>query len=239
MPRTITAGLDGLLESLAAGGWAAREALRRDLPLRLVHAWEWQPYTHAPLAGTDPQRYWAERVPREAEAALLAAYPGLPVTTDQIAEPPVPALLAAAAEAELLVLGSRGLSGIAGFLVGSVAMAVVAGATCPVVLVRAGETAEEEHLPDAAGLPSTTSPYRDVVLGLDTRRPGDAVIGFAFEAAARRRATLRVVHSWDLPAYYGYGAAIDPGLNAALAEKETAALGAALRPWREKFPRCR
>jgi nucleotide-binding universal stress UspA family protein len=238
---TVTAGLDGSAESLAAADWAAREALRRELPLRLVHAWEWQPYnypaTEAPLAGADPQRHWAERVPREAEEELRRRHPGLRITTDQIAQQAVPALLAAAEDAELLVLGSRGLSGVPGFLVGSVASSVVAGTKRPVVLVRAGELEEDEHEPDALDRPSTRSPYRDVVLGLDLRRPSDAVIEFAFDAALRRSAVLRVIHSWNLPSYYGYGtAAMGPEFGAELAAEETSELAEALRPWRGKFP---
>lgn len=40
MLNPVVAGLDGSRESLTAAGWAAREALRRGLPLRLVYAWE-------------------------------------------------------------------------------------------------------------------------------------------------------------------------------------------------------
>ncbi|AWN30588.1 hypothetical protein DKG71_34745 [Streptomyces sp. NEAU-S7GS2] len=58
MTRPVAVGLDGSPASLAAADWGAREALRRDLPLRLVHAWEWQPYSHLPLV----QR-WQERYP--------------------------------------------------------------------------------------------------------------------------------------------------------------------------------
>ena len=51
MSRTIVVGLDGSPESLAAAEWAAREALRTDARLRLVHAWLWHPYVYGPLAG--------------------------------------------------------------------------------------------------------------------------------------------------------------------------------------------
>lgn len=43
MTRPITAGVDGTAESHAALAWAAREAVRRDLALRVVHVWQLVP----------------------------------------------------------------------------------------------------------------------------------------------------------------------------------------------------
>ncbi|MCZ4508186.1 universal stress protein [Streptomyces sp. ActVer] len=244
MPRNVTVGLDGSPESLAAADWAAREALLRDTPLRLVHAREWEPYAYAPLAGvsvprsvSDAHRDWAEHMPREAESRFARRYPGLRIGTDSMAEKPVPALLAAAEDAEVLVLGSRGLNGVTGFLLGSVALAVVARTARPVVLVRAGERAEDEHLPDGAGVASTVTPYRDVVLGLDLRNPDDKVIEFAFDAASRRAANLRVLHGWSLPvSSRGYGGIVDPEFDAELTARVRHELSDVLRPWRTKFP---
>lgn len=54
MVRCVIAGVDGSPESLAAADWAAREAGLRGLPLRLRHAWEWQPYANAPCSGRWP-----------------------------------------------------------------------------------------------------------------------------------------------------------------------------------------
>jgi nucleotide-binding universal stress UspA family protein len=225
MARTVTVGLDGSRESVAAAQWAAHEAQRRGLPLRLVHVWEWEPTTRTPLVGPETQRHWAERIPRETADELRVLFPELEITSEQLAGQPAAVLPVAAEEAELLVMGSRGLSGVAGFLVGSVAQAVVATAERPVVLVRAGEMEEDEHRPGADGSPSETTPYRDVVLGLDTGRPSEALIEFAFDAAARRAAGLRVIHGWNLPPVYGYNPGVmDPRLS------ET------LRAWREKFP---
>ena len=237
MARTVTVGLDGSRESVAAAQWAAHEALRRRLPLRLVHVWEWEPTTRTPLVGPETQRHWAERIPRETADELRVLFPELEITSEQLAGQPAAVLSVAAEEAELLVMGSRGLSGVAGFLVGSVAQAVVATAERPVVLVRAGEMEEDEHRPDADGSPSETTPYRDVVLGLDTDRPSEALIEFAFDAAARRAAALRVIHGWSLPPAYGYApGAMDPTLSEDLATDEASTLTETLRAWREKFP---
>ncbi|WP_133913086.1 universal stress protein [Streptomyces sp. NBC_00582] len=238
----ITVGLDGSPESLAAADWAAREAAQQEALLRLVHAEEPVVPLYAPLGGVPApglltaQRAWAEQLLRDTRSRLERRRPDLRVTTEEIRRPAVPALLSAAEDADLLVLGSRGLGTVTGFLVGSVALAVVARAERPVVLVRSGGRAEDEHLPDASGAPSETTPYRDVVLGVDLEHPADAVIAFAFEAARRRASGLRVVHGWNPAAVYGYGAVLDSGLDAELAQEARHGLREVLRPWRDKFP---
>ncbi|QDN64150.1 hypothetical protein FNV66_49650 [Streptomyces sp. S1D4-14] len=63
-----------------------------------------------------------------------------------------------------------------GFMVGSVSLAVVARAERPVVLVRAGEQAADEPTMDPAGVPSTATPFRPVVLGLDIDHPDDTLL---------------------------------------------------------------
>ncbi|MFF5158174.1 universal stress protein [Streptomyces sp. NPDC000348] len=235
MPRTVTVGLDGSSESLAAAEWAAAEAELRGLPLHLVHAWDWQPYIRAVPSDT-AQRQWGGRVLREATERLHDRHPGLEITSEQVRRPPVTALLAASAEADPLVIGSRGLSGVAGFLVGSVGLALTAETDRPVVLVRSGARVEDGHRPDADGRPSAGTPYRDVVLGLDPERPAEAVIAFAFEAAARRAAGLRVVHGWSMPSYLAYGLTGDTAPDDETARREAGAVEGVLAPWREKFP---
>ncbi|MFF3405551.1 universal stress protein [Streptomyces sp. NPDC002742] len=231
MSRTIVVGLDGSPESLAAAEWAACEARRTDAQLRLVHAWLWHPYVYGPLTGVlvppsseDPEREWAERLPRETAAKLAADHPGLSIAAERVAEQPVTALLAAAENAELLVLGSRGLSGVAGFLTGSVAQAVVSRSRMPVVLVRADARPAEAH------------GHEEVVLGLVPEHPDASVIAFAFRAAARRATDLRVVHGWSLPPYYGYSGATDAGVDAEMLAEAQQRLTEVLSPWREKFP---
>ncbi|MDX2784964.1 universal stress protein, partial [Streptomyces caniscabiei] len=55
MSRTVTVGIDGSPESLAAAAWAAREARLRALPLRLVNVWEMvpEPMGRAPVLGAE------------------------------------------------------------------------------------------------------------------------------------------------------------------------------------------
>ncbi|MFF1298467.1 MULTISPECIES: universal stress protein [unclassified Streptomyces] len=238
MSRYVNVGLDGSSESRAAAEWAAREAKLRGLPLRLVHVWEPvpEPLAEAPLLGAETQQHWSERIPRETADGLRLRHSGVHVEVEQISGRPMDVLPEVSKDAELLVLGSRGMSGIGGFLVGSVGMAVIAHTDTPVVLVRAGEQAADEHEPDPAGSPSAATPYRPVVLGLDTGHPDDSVITFAFEEASRRGTALKVVHGWNLPPYFAYGLPADLELNAELGRQKAAALAEVLRPWRQKYP---
>ena len=238
MLRTVTAGIDGSAESRAAAEWAAREAKLRDLPLKIVHVWEPvpEPMAQAPLLGAETQQHWTERIPREAAEGIGLRHPGVEVTSEHLSGRPSEVLAEAAKTAELLVLGSRGLGGIGGFMVGSVGLSVVAQSERPVVLVRALEQAADEHELDPTGVPSTAAPFRPVVLALDVERPDETLIEFAFDAAVRRATSLRVVHGWNPPPYYAYGTPANPALHQSLALSEAEALAEALRPWRQKYP---
>ncbi|MFE8947339.1 universal stress protein [Streptomyces sp. NPDC007856] len=237
MPGTVTVGLDGSPESRAAAEWAAREAALRGLPLKIVHVWEPapEPVAPAPLLGGETQQQWTEEVSREAAEGLRLRHPGVEVITDRFTANPAHALTEAADAAELMVLGSRGLGGLAGFMVGSVSLAVLAHAERPVVLVRAGEQAADEHKPDPVGVPSAATPFRPVVLGLDIATPDERLLGFAFDAAARRGASLRVVHGWSEPPTSFYRFYGDAELYDELARGQAKALTEVLRSWRQKF----
>ncbi|MBW8738707.1 MAG: universal stress protein [Streptomyces turgidiscabies] len=238
MLRTITVGLDGSPESRAAAEWAAREAKLRGLPLKIVQVWEPvpDPMAQAPLLGAETQQYWTERIPREAAEGLRLRHPGVEVSTERFSGHPGDTLVKAAKSAELLVLGSRGLGGLGGFMVGSVGLSAIAHAHRPIVVVRALEAAADEHEMDPAGIPSAATPFRPVVLGLDVEHPDETLIEFAFDAAERRATSLRVVHAWNPPPYYAYGTPANPALHEALSLNASEAVAGVLRPWREKFP---
>jgi nucleotide-binding universal stress UspA family protein len=236
MLSPVIAGVDGSAESLAAAEWAAREAVLRDRPLRLVHVWNWHPRQTEGEPANAAQRHVARHALRQAEDRIRAAAPGVRLTDEQVEGPATAALLKCAEQAELLALGSRGLSGLTGALVGSVAQAVAAKASRPVVLVRTGEEAEDEHFPADDGSPSTGTGWRDVVLGIDLADACDEVIKFAFEAARLRRARLRVVYAWQPPSAISLGHG-DIGLVAdpARVEEWQEFLSAVLAMWRDKY----
>ncbi|MFB6562790.1 universal stress protein [Streptomyces sp. NPDC056400] len=228
MDHHVTVGLDGSPESGAAARWAAREAELRDAELHLVHAEEWAVPVGVPEAAANVRRGWSEALVREAADALHRVHPDLAITTHSIDGPPAASLATAAATADLLVLGSRGLGTLTGFVLGSVGMAVVHSTERPVVLVRSRE--------DGSPHPTGEHARRDVVVGVDVSRPCDAVLAFAFEEASRRACRLRVLHVWSPRQLVGYGAAYDPRVHAQIDENMTADVDDVLRPWRDRFP---
>ncbi|MEV5609047.1 universal stress protein [Streptomyces sp. NPDC052225] len=227
MTRPITAGVDGSPESAAAAAWAAREAVRRDLPLRLVHVGEPAPEALALAADESARTQWANDLLAETEQEIADRHPGLAVTTDVLDDGAARTLTAVAADAELLALGSRGHGPIVGFLLGSVGQQVIAATERPVVLVRSGDEATAE----AAG--------RDVVVGQEgDAEDSAAALEFAFRTAAARGATVRAVRAWSLPPVFAYSPASLELLDEAggLEPYEKKALAAALAPLRERFP---
>ncbi|MCC9307819.1 universal stress protein [Kitasatospora sp. RB6PN24] len=224
MNDSIIAGYDCSDASRAATDWAAREAGLRGLPLELLQAWPWPP--GRPLGTGQAERWGREQLAVRADQ-IRTAHPGLEVRAHHTAQDAVGLLLAAGDRAALLVLGSRGLGALRGFLVGSVSQQVLVRAACPVVLVR--NPADGQPEPDTAG--------RDVMVGLDPARPCDCVLGFAFEAAALRQAPLTAVHAWSPPAgteHMSFGAI--GGLEDQLAATERQRLDDALAPWLDRYP---
>ncbi|MEU2900170.1 universal stress protein [Streptomyces sp. NPDC006967] len=227
MTRPITAGIDGTEESLAALDWAAREAVRRGLPLRVVHSWRFEAHDTVDTGDRATQEQWVRDSVGETARTVRERHPELSVTTDVPEGDAVETLTALTADAEMLVLGSRGHGRILGFLVGSVGQQVIVGTEGPVVFVRAGDQASNE----VAG--------HEIVVG-QQGDPEDsaAALGFAFETAARRGATVRAVRAWALPPVFAYSPASLQLLDEAggLEPYEQKALAAALAPWRERYP---
>ncbi|MFB6891526.1 universal stress protein [Kitasatospora sp. NPDC056327] len=231
MLHNVTVGIDGSAQSAAATGWAAREARRRGLVLRMVH-----------VAGSETDALErdlgleAALPARVAEIcdAVAAAEPELDVTCEVRPGHPAYELAAASGRAELLVLGSRGLGGFTGLLVGSVGLRTAARSACPVVLVRAGTD-------DRAGADDPDAAEGEVVVGVDGERPCDAVLEFAFREAADRGAVLRAVESRTASheSYATEAPVAQAEIREAMAAAEQVRLEDALARWREKFPEVR
>ncbi|MGW3247963.1 universal stress protein [Streptomyces sp. NPDC001070] len=228
MDPVVTVGLDGSPESLAAARWAAGEAERRRLTLRLLHAWPMLAPEPTRLPAEVDQNYWAKRLVHNARAELQDRHPGLTIVGNLVADDAENALIQAASESEMIVLGSRGLDPVASYFLGDISMPVVARAACPVVLVRTGSP--------GTGEPPSHGPGGTVVAALKLHGPCDDLLEFAFTSAAARGAPLRAVHGRSLPLHAHVPWGVDHDLAEEIRKDAHKELQKALRPWREKFP---
>ncbi|WP_306324713.1 universal stress protein [Streptomyces venezuelae] len=221
MTQGIVVGVDGTREAEAAAEWAAEEAVLRGTGVHLVHAREPWPEFVTPVAGRESEEPWAEELLARTAERLRERHSGLSVTTRLLDSGPVPGLVAAGEAGDLLVLGSRALGSVAGYLVGSVGLTVAGAVDRPLVLVRASDGAAGDGA---------------VTVGVDALRPADAVTEFAFEEAARRRTGVNAVYAQQLPLYAGLGPAMVPDIRPAVAPEFERSLDDLLEPWRAKYP---
>ncbi|WP_432156473.1 universal stress protein [Streptomyces sp. bgisy153] len=228
MSGLVVVGVDGSASGLAAVDTAAREARWRGAGLRVVHAFLW-PAMHVPL-GPSPLgppeggvRNMVEHLVAEAVERARSAAPEVDVSHAVVTGEPLTVLEAQSRAAELVVVGSRGMGGFVGLLVGSTAVHLAAHGTCPVLVVR--------DTGDDAG---------PVVLGVDGSTAGEPAVDFAFAEAAWRGAGLVALHAWTtwnapLPAPQDAAApyANQPG---ELGQEEERLLAEALAGHRERYP---
>ncbi len=140
----IIVGVDGSGHSQRALEWAAREAGTRQTSLTVltvrqaIAGWTGAPVVY-PLTGGPTLEDARELVQRETDKALEAIVGQRPaeVTVRVIDGFPADELLRAAEDAEMLVVGSRGVGGFARLLMGSVSSQVTHHAKCPVVVIPA------------------------------------------------------------------------------------------------------
>jgi len=169
----VVVGADGSDNGIAALRWAADTAVAYGLPLTVLYA---RPDANAePTLVGEPSGVLADAV-----AVARAAQPDLEIRALQMPESPVQSLLAAGESADILVLGSRGVEGFRGLLLGSTTMHVAPYARCPVVVVHSGL---EGGLPfeDTEGYQGNPG---QVVLGYDGSPASNRAAAFAFRHAA-------------------------------------------------------
>ncbi len=139
--KHIVVGVDGSPGSVAALSWAVDLAAQTGAEVEAVTSWE---LTYGWIDGYAPDvERWAEEAQRTATARLEQAVsavtpPGgaqVAVARTVVEGPPAQALLDAAKDADVLVVGSRGRGGFAGLLLGSVSQQCVHHARVPVVVV--------------------------------------------------------------------------------------------------------
>ena len=226
--KPIVVGTDGSTESRRAVEWAAREAVLRDAPLRIVSAAALLPRM-ASSTGTSEYETVSDLLRDERDAALASAAsvagataPGLLIDSDQLSGSPALAVTEAGNGAALLVVGSRGVGAFTAMLLGSVSRYAAIHASCPVVVV-----------PD-----ETWTEHKLIGVGIADPEGSTTALEFAFEEAARRHASVLAVHSWHTPQFDISRAGHAPAGAAAdvLADAAGQQLDALLNTWREKYP---
>ncbi|WP_405547042.1 universal stress protein [Streptomyces phaeochromogenes] len=137
------------------------------------------------VVGIDGSEGSLEAVDWAADEALRHEVP-LHLLHAAAADHAASALVGKGRNALALVLGSRGLGGLAGLLLGSVSLHVAAHADCPVVVVRGG--VEHRH-----------GRFGSVVVGVEAGKCSGTAVQFAFREAQARGCRLVAVHAWSVP----------------------------------------
>ncbi|MGI5452135.1 universal stress protein [Streptomyces sp. CA-249302] len=163
----VAVGVDGSLIAVRALDWAAQEAERRGVALRLVHA----------VSDLDE----AGPILSSALSRIHVHHPGLLVETVPAVGGAVEVLVRESRDAVLTVVGNRGLGGLTGALFGSVSLRLAAHTHGPLLVVRGDHRCDED---------------REVLLGLESDADTDAA-AYAFQEAERRGVRVRVLHSWS------------------------------------------
>ncbi|MET7339161.1 universal stress protein [Nonomuraea sp. NPDC005650] len=182
----IIVGVDGSATSRAAVKWAAGDAFRMRLPLRIVHAVDPSTCQIGEPDLADTLRRRGQGILRESETLVQRCCPAVEVTTQEAEGAAAAALRELAEDAIEIVVGRRGLGGFNGLLPGSVSVDLAGRARCPVVVVS------DEPRPV----------YEEIVVGVNSSQVCEPALAYAFEQARLRGARLRAVHAFAPEAAY-------------------------------------
>jgi nucleotide-binding universal stress UspA family protein len=188
----VVVGVDGSAGAETALRWAAAEAVLHDRVLVPVMAFAYEPalVTVLPAVTARPTH---EELAQHAENRLRRTIDavgthGAEVRPRVMERSAADAILEAGADAALVTVGTRGLGGFRGLLLGSVSRQVVAGASVPVAVIPPGASA---------------SAIRSVVVGVDGSPQAAAALRWAAAEAADHGARLEVVHATPFPPIVG------------------------------------
>lgn len=190
LENSVVVGVDGSAASTGAVAYAANTAATRGIPLVLVTTYTMPAAMFA--EGMIPPRPVYDELEKEclpiieqARASALKVAPDIEVSHAIVEGNPSQVLIDYTRKAKLIVLGSRGLGGIRGMVLGSVSASVASHAFCPVVVTR-----EDTDDLDRTG---------PVVVGIDGSEVSAKATEWAFAEASARNTTLIAVHTWMDP----------------------------------------
>jgi Universal stress protein UspA and related nucleotide-binding proteins len=185
----IVVAVDGSEASKQAVRWAANTANKRNLPLRLASSYTMPQFLYA--EGMVPPQELFDDLQTEAlekieEARTIAheVAPDIKIGHTIAEGSPIDLLLELSEDVTMIVMGSRGLGGLSGMVMGSVSAAVVSHAECPVVVVRQDSAVTENNK------------YGPVVVGVDGSEVSKQATELAFVEAEARGSELIAVHTW-------------------------------------------
>jgi len=230
--RPVIVGVDMSGTSDLALDWAATEAARLGLPLLVVHSYSPPPYPAMRAGGAagaeitdldEALKDVAEHAAATCADRARAAHPGLAVRAVIGVGLPGTILVEASSDAELVVVGARGLGAVKGVIFGSVSTHVCAHAHAPVIVVQ-----------EAA---SHTLTDTRVVVGVDGSEISQAALAFAFAQASSRRAGLTAVHTWQVEGDEGAAAAMTSSVDwTQLEAQERSVVAEALAGYADQYP---
>jgi nucleotide-binding universal stress UspA family protein len=176
-------GVDGSDHSRMALRWAAAVGGAAGAPVRAVQSWIHPRSAVLPFA---PEPVSSEVMDENTERAIAALVDdtlgsSAAVTTEALRGSAAGALLQRVTPVSVLVLGSRGLGGFAGLLLGSVGQECVEYASCPVVVVRTDRLLGEGDV---------------ILVGKDGSEGAQQALAWAHGLATATGADLRAVHAW-------------------------------------------
>jgi nucleotide-binding universal stress UspA family protein len=154
MHGRIVVGIDGSTSAANALRWGVEQAKLTGATIEAVYAWDPGPLVSLgmpPLVEWEPLREAAQARPGELVREAVGAKPGVRILKKTVMGNPAQVLVQRSANADLLVVGSRGLGGLTGMLLGSVGHHCAAHSHCPVVIVHAAPL-PEKHEPQRGTL---------------------------------------------------------------------------------------
>lgn len=226
----VVCGVDGSTCSnaalLAAAGLAGREHRALALvhafePSRVVDADRWRRQPGNDLALNTLSRQEADTVLRDATLVVRGRAPDVEVVPTLREGDAREALLAAAEDASVVVVGCRGRGGFARLTLGSVSSWLSQHAPCPTLVVRPRQESD---------------PLAPVVVGTDATGTSVAALEFAFTQASFEGRPLVVVHCFDEHFQGGYGLTSIPDEDLEGLPDERLAIAEAIAGLREKYP---
>ncbi|GJF10318.1 universal stress protein [Mycolicibacterium cyprinidarum] len=226
-PLGIVVGVDGSAPARVAVDWAARDAALRHIPLTLVYVLPGatvQSWIQVPLPAAffEDEQETARKALEDARGvaeAATAGVDGIRIDQKAISGQPVQALADLSKDADMIVVGCRGLGKWERRLLGSVSSGLAQHAHCPVAVIHD----EDPLIPHPAQAP--------VVVGIDGSPASEHATEIAFDEASRRGVDLVAVHTWSDAGYE----LPDAGWSETQTEEDML-LAERLAGWQERYP---